>query len=133
MEKLTVHGKVNSLTLFYFPILLKTTNVTLSSPNKPEYAHYVSFWCCVQVQKCLKKTCKKTQTHQSTSKMHLPSLRLSLANPGLWLLDSSDELLNDDWGKADTNWSSQLSASEKYHIQVNTMNTTYWNCNETEH
>lgn len=43
MEKLTVHGKVNSLTLFYFPILLKTTNVTLSSPNNPEFAHYVSF------------------------------------------------------------------------------------------
>ena len=45
--------------------------------------------------------------------MHSPSLRLSFANPGLWLLDSSDELLNDDWGKVDTNGSSQLSVSEK--------------------
>lgn len=28
-------------------------------------------------------------------KADLPSLRFSLANPGPWLLESSDELLND--------------------------------------
>ena len=43
----------------------------------------------------------------------LPSLRFSLANPGPWLLESSDELLNDAWDKAGTRGSSQSSAKRE--------------------
>ena len=46
-------------------------------------------------------------------KVDLPSLRFSLANPGPWLLESSEELLNDAWGRADARGSSQSSAKRE--------------------
>lgn len=53
-QKISVHGKLDSVRLLYLSSLLKT-NVTLFSSNNPEYVNYVSFKHCAQVQKWLKK------------------------------------------------------------------------------
>lgn len=50
----------------------------------------------------------------------LPSLRFSLANPGLWLLESSEELLKEEAGSADASGWSQLSVG-KTPAQVSTI------------
>jgi hypothetical protein len=55
--------------------------------------------------------------------VNLPSLRLSLANPEPWLLDSSEELLKDKGGRADTSGWSQSSAEGKHHHWVSQMVT----------
>lgn len=49
----------------------------------------------------------------------LPSLRFSLANPGPWLLDSSEEPLKAEAGSADARGWSQLSVGEN--TQVSTL------------
>ena len=46
-----------------------------------------------------------------------PSLRLRLAKPGPWLLDSSEELVKEARGKEEARGASQLSGGE---------NTTVW-------
>lgn len=45
----------------------------------------------------------------------LPSLRFSLANPGLWLLDSSEEPLKEEAGSVDASGWSQPSVGENTH------------------
>lgn len=55
----------------------------------------------------------------------LPSLRFSLANPGPWLLESSDELLNEAWDRAGTRGSSQSSARRKKSIRISTVLTAF--------
>ena len=47
-----------------------------------------------------------------------PSLRLRLAKPGPWLLDSSEELVKEARGKEDARGASQLSGGRKHNILV---------------
>ena len=50
-----------------------------------------------------------------------PSLRLRLAKPGPWLLDSSEELVKEARGKEDARGASQLSGGKKHRILVSTL------------
>ena len=46
-----------------------------------------------------------------------PSLLLTLAKPGPWLLDNCEELLKEDWGRLDTSGPSQLSIKQTWNTK----------------
>ena len=67
-------------------------------------------------------TCSKTKkVEEQQTVADSPSLRLRLAKPGPWLLDSSEELVKEARGKEDARGASQLSGRKN-----TTFRLTHW-------